>query len=286
VNSEKSRPNADQIKLWNELAGPSWVALQESFDAELEPLGLATMDRANVVAGEYVLDVGCGTGQATMELARRVGDGGSVMGVDISVPMLDRGRSRASEAGITNIAFENADAQTYDFVTPRFDLLFSRFGVMFFDDPRLAFSNLRSALRPGGRLAFACWRDPGDNPWATVALDAVEKHVPVQRPKPGVPGPFGFAESEYVAGILDRAGFANVDFEEMDGKITLGGGGSLDETVAHILKFGVVAGALREAKVEDTTEIATSIREAVEPYASTDGVRMDSAAWIVTARSD
>ena len=285
MTTEPSGPNAEQIKLWNEIAGPNWVDLQESFDAELKPLGLATMERAGVAAGERVIDTGCGTGQATLELARRVGDGGWVLGVDISAPMLDRARSRATESGASNVTFEKADAQTFDFGLPRFDLVFSRFGVMFFDDPRAAFTNLRSALRSGGRLAFACWRDPEDNPWATTALDAVAKHIPVARPKAGVSGPFGFADSDQVAKILGGAGFSTVDFEEMSGKIALGAGGSLDETVAHVLNFGIVAKALREAKVQDTTEIAESIREAFAPYASTDGVRMDSAAWIVTARS-
>ncbi len=285
MTREADRPNAAQHKNWNEVSGPNWVTLQDKFDAQLEPLGLATMDRAKVAPSENVLDVGPGTGQATMELARRVGEDGSVMGIDISVPMLERAKSRAGDAGLTNITFEIADAQTYDFRAPQFDLVFSRFGVMFFDDPLAAFRNLRSSLRPGGRLAFVCWRHPAENPWATVALEAVEQHVPVKMPEPGPPGPFGLAESDQVTKILSEAGFTDAAFDKMSGKITPGAGGSLDDTVAHVLKTGFVANALREAEAKATPEIAASIREAFAPYESEEGVRMDSAAWIVTARS-
>ncbi|MCH8814978.1 MAG: class I SAM-dependent methyltransferase [Chloroflexi bacterium] len=285
MTTEASGPNAKQIKLWNEVSGPNWVAQQEEFDERLEALGLAAMDRARIEAGERVLDIGCGTGQATLELARRVSDGGSVLGIDISAPMLDRARSRAAESGVRDVTFEKADAQTFEFGPARFDLIFSRFGVMFFDDPLAAFSNLRNALRPGGRLAFVCWRDPEENPWATIAVDAVGQHIPIKRPKPGVPGPFGLADSGDVAKILDKAGFSNVGFEEASGKNTLGTGGSLEDTVAHVLKLGMVADALREAEVQDTTEIAASIREAFARYATPTGVHMNSAAWIVTARS-
>ena len=285
MTGKPSDPNAEMIKLWNEVAGPNWVELQESFDGELEPLGLATMDRAGVAAGERVIDVGCGTGQATLELARRVGDGGSVLGIDISEPMLDRARSRAAETGINNITFEKADVQTFDFGPARFDLIFSRFGVMFFDDPVKAFTNLRGALRADGRLAFVCWRDPQENVWATTALDAVKRHVPIEPHTSGAPGPFGFADSDHVGKILAAAGFSKIDFHELSGKIVIGGGGSLDETVGHVLNFGLVAKAIRQAEVQDTTEIAASIREAFAPYATATGVHMDSAAWIVTARS-
>lgn len=285
MTSAPSGPNSEQIKAWNNVSGPNWVAQQDSFDQRLGALGLATMDRANVSRGEQVIDTGCGTGQATQELARRVGDRGSVLGIDISAPMLDRARARAAEAGVNNVTFEEADAQTFDFGPPLFDLIFSRFGVMFFDDPPDAFANLRSALRPGGRLAFVCWRDPQENLWASLAIEAVAKHIQIQRPKPGVPGPFGFAESDHVAKVLGKAGFSNVRFEKISGKFTLGEGGSLDDTVADVLKLGMVANALREANVEDTNEIAASIREAFAPNVSTDGVRMDSAAWIVTART-
>ncbi|MEE8543364.1 MAG: class I SAM-dependent methyltransferase [Gammaproteobacteria bacterium] len=285
MTTESSGPNAEQIKHWNEVSGPNWVAQQAEFDERLGALGLATMERASLAAGERVIDIGCGTGQATLELARRVGDGGSALGNDISAPMLDRARSNAAESGINNVTFEKADAQTFDFGPARFDLIFSRFGVMFFDDPPAAFSNLRRALRPGGRLAFVCWRDPQDNPWATIAVDAVQQHIPIKRPKPGVLGPFGLADSGHVENILDMAGFLKVGFEEISGKFTLGAGGSLEDTVANVLKFVNVADALREAEVQDTTEIAASIQEALAPYATPTGVHMDSAAWIVTARS-
>jgi SAM-dependent methyltransferase len=281
---ESAEPNAEQSQCWNEIAGPNWVALEEALDEELAPLGAVAMDRAEVAPGERVLDTGCGCGQTSLELARRVGPGGFVLGIDISTPMLERAGTRAKEADIAHIRFENADAQTYAFAPSEFDLLYSRMGVMFFDDPLAAFSNQLRALRPGGRLAFVCWRDIKENPWMSVTLSAVAKHIPIPERPPGAPGPFAFADSRRVGSILKGAGFANVAFEGLDTTITVGGSGSLDESVGNILNFGLISRALRQADVQDTTEIAASVREAVAPYATTRGVRLGSACWVVTGR--
>ncbi len=282
---ESTGPNADQIRYWNDVAGPNWVALEETFDEELAPLGSVAMDRASVSAGERILDVGSGCGQTTLELARRVGPSGSVLGLDISMPMVKRAIERAGEAGIENVRFEEADAQTFASASSQFDLLYSRFGVMFFDDPPAAFENLIGALRPGGRLALVCCRDIEEIPWMLLPLAAVGKHIPVpERPQTGAPGPFAFADSGRVASILEDAGFADVAFEAVNQPITIGGRGSLEQSVGHILKFGLISAAIRQANVQDTTEIAASVREAVAPYAGPDGLRIASASWVVTAR--
>jgi len=157
-------PNAEQIVYWNETAGPKWVALQELLDAQIEPLGLAMMDLLDIATGEHVLDVGCGTGQTTVELGRRTGPSGRVTGVDVSSPMLTRARERAGASGSGNVTFIQADAQTHEFDMATADVCFSRFGIMFFADPAAAFANLRAALGPGGRLGFVCWQAVQDNP--------------------------------------------------------------------------------------------------------------------------
>ncbi len=173
---EYTGPNAEQIQYWNEQRGRAWVAQQELIEAQLAPLGRHAMDRAAIAAGERVLDVGCGCGQTTLELARRVGPRGSVLGADISSVMLGRARELAGAAGATNVRFEEADAQTHAFPPAGFDVLFSRFGVMFFADPRAAFANLRTALRPGARVAFVCWQALPLNPWMAVPLAAALQH--------------------------------------------------------------------------------------------------------------
>ena len=284
MTSESREPNADQSQFWNELGGPKWVDLQEALDEQFAPLGAAAMDRAQVGPGDRILDIGCGCGHTSLELARRVRPNGSVLGNDISTPMLERAEARANEAGIANVRFKNADAQIYAFEPSVFDLIYSRFGVMFFDDPPAAFENLLRALRPGGRMSFVCWREFEENPWLSVPLSAAAKHITIPERHPGAPGPLALSDPGRVRPILEGAGFSDVAFEGLDTTITIGGTGSLDESVRNLLSFGPLSAAIRQANVSDTTEIAASVREAVAPYATPKGVRMGSACWVVTAR--
>lgn len=282
-----SGPNAEQISYWNEQSGPKWVALEEMLDAQLEPLGRLAMERAGVAARERVLDVGCGCGQTCLQLAARVGPAGSVLGVDISSPMLERARERTRQAGLDHVRFENADAQTADLGEQGFDLAFSRLGVMFFAEPRAAFANLRRALAPGGRLAFVCWQALEHNPWMRVPVTAAARHLPLPpRPEPGAPGPFAFADAERVRGILEDAGFEEFAFEPHERELLVGGGGSLEHAVDFLLQMGPTAAALRAAGALAESRRAAvfdAVREAIAPYAVEGGVRMPSTSWIVTA---
>src|SRR5258705_5710546 len=203
---ESSGPNAEQIAYWNE-RGKQWVAVNDMLDAMIGPLGRHALDRARVAPGEAVLDVGCGCGDTTLELARRVGPSGRVLGVDISAPMLGRARERARAAGATHVIFEQADAQTHAFTAASFDLILLRFRVMFFVDPTAAFANLRPALRSGGRLTFVCWQGFPKNPWMAVPLMAAMPHIKLPTPPaPDAPGPFAFGDDGRVRTILADAG--------------------------------------------------------------------------------
>lgn len=282
---EYSGPNAQQIQYWNETSGPKWVALHHLVDAQIQPLGLRGMDHARVAPGERILDVGCGCGSTTVELARRVGSTGAVTGVDISTVMLERARQTAIKAGVSNISFENADAQTYPFTPASIDLIYSRFGVMFFAQPEAAFSNLRNALRPGSRLALVTWQAVQLNPWMFVPVMAASQHITIPLPdSPDAPGPFAFADAERVRGILSRAGFVDIAFGELNETVTVAGGSDLDQTVQFLLQMGPTGAALREAAPGTLDAVAAAVRDALKPYVTSDGVRMGAAAWIVTAR--
>ena len=279
-------PNSEQITYWNQQAGPTWVAVQSLIDQQIRPLGHLAMERAELRAGARVLDVGCGCGDTSIELAGRVAPGGEVLGVDISAPMLTRAGQQARAAGVA-ARFELADAQTSAFEADRFDVLFSRFGVMFFAEPAVAFANLRRALRGGGRLAFVCWQNMRENPWMVVPMNAALPLLPPQPPPvPGAPGPFAFADPDYLRDILVRAGFADIELESVRMPLSVGGGQDLDATVDFVLRMGPTARALREADdPELLPDVAAAVREALAPYQTAEGVRMDSASWIVTARS-
>ena len=280
-------PNAEQIEYWNEVSGEKWVALNDVIDAQIEPLGRAAIDAAGLRPGERVLDVGCGCGQTTLQLAERVGSAGAVRGVDVSGPMLARARERAAEARLAHVELVQADAQTEGF-DPDFDLVFSRFGVMFFAEPERAFANLLSALRPGGRLTWLTWQPLPCNPWMLVPVSAAAKHLPPSDPPdPEAPGPFALADAARTERMLAAAGFEDAQHTPLERELLLAGGGGLDEAVRFVLQLGPLGGALREAGEEVRAAAARDVRAALEPYYVEDaggrGVRMPAAAWLVTA---
>jgi ubiquinone/menaquinone biosynthesis C-methylase UbiE len=279
---QSTGPNAEQIEYWNVQAGPKWLAENARLDAMLAPLGIAALDRAKPGKGERVLDVGCGVGQTSLQLAARVGPTGSVLGVDISAPMLARARERARAEKLANVAFENADAQTYVFTPESVDLVFSRFGVMFFADPGAAFANIARALRPGGRLAFVCWQALAQNPWMRDSIAAIAKHVQLAAPAaPDAPGPFAFADPARVRAILERAGFRGAAHEPLVGEITLGK--TIDEALDFATEIGPAGSALRDATESQRAAASAAIRETLAAHVTAAGVRMAYAAWIITA---
>ena len=276
-----SAANAAQVAYWNDAAGRTWASKQDQIDRQIRPLGLAAMDRLAPAPGETLLDVGCGCGDTSLELARRVGAEGEVLGLDISVPMLDVARQRAAAAGARGLEFREADAQTAAFPGGR-DAVFSRFGVMFFSDPVAAFCNLRSALKPGGRLAFVCWRPLAENLWMRLPAETAAGLIPpAPPPEPGAPGPFAFADPDRVRWILAEAGFTGVDIAPHDEAI---GGLDLEGTVEMSFRVGPLGAILRE-RPDLAPVLRDRVREAVSPWLRGEAVYMPSATWMVSARN-
>ena len=281
--SESPAPNEPQIEYWNKVAGPKWVALSDRINGQIEPLGQAAMERLSLKEGEQVLDVGCGCGPTSLELAQRVGASGRVLGVDVSEVMLAEARSRSVD--LSQLAFRAADAQSCAFAEAEFDAIFSRFGVMFFSDPESAFLNLLGALRSGGRLGFVCWQEPGRNPWMSIPGRAAAAHVEMEGPPdPHAPGPFAFADGDRVKRILEGAGFEGVVVDAHESTLTVGAGLALDGCVDFLLQMGPAAAALREASPDLASAIRDSVKQAVEPYWRDGSLRMDAAVWLVGAQ--
>lgn len=269
--------NQEQIEYWNGKAGVTWTEQQDILDALLAPISDTLVERAAVRPGERVVDVGCGCGDTTLALAAR---GAAVWGVDISEPMLARARAR-TPAG-AEVAFARTDAATQGF-TADHDLVFSRFGVMFFSDPRQAFRNLRTALRGDGRLCFACWQPPRRNPWMAVAGAAVQPFLsePAETPDPRAPGPFAFADPDYVRDILEGAGFAGIEVESFTPALHVGD--SLDNAIALLQQVGPLSRALAELQGAARDDAIAAARAALEPHVTADGLNLGSATWIVRA---
>ncbi len=275
--------NADQIAYWNGPAGGRWADRQAAQDILLGPVADILIDRAKPVSGERVIDVGCGSGATAIAFGRKVAPSGHVFGIDVSNPMLER--ARASAPKDLPIDFVLADATVYPFDPQSVDLLASRFGVMFFADPVLSFTNMRKALRPSGRLAFACWREPRENPWMLAPLQAVYKHVPKLPPQgPEDPGPFAFASEERVNRILSAAGFTNIAMEPCPLSLDIAIGGGLDAAVQSVLGIGPSNRALEGQPAEIRAAAIQSIREMLTPLAKGNTVPLAGSIWIVTAR--
>ena len=274
----KAELSADQAAFWNGPGGAAWLASQERIERGIAWVGEQARAAAAARPGEHVLDIGCGTGGTTAALAGAVGSGGQALGVDISEPLLAAARARR----IANAVFAHADAATQRFDPASFDLVFSRFGVMFFGDPVAAFTNLRRALKPAGRLVFVCWRTPQENPWGLVPLRAAMPFLPpMERPGPEDPGQYSFGDRARVERILKGAGFGAASFEPLDRPMRLGQ--DMAEVLDNIGKFGPLARLFAEASPDNVAKAKDAIAEALKPHVTADGVQLASACWLVRA---
>lgn len=275
------QPNIAQVEYWNATVGETWARFQDQLDRQLAPLGLEAMQTLAPGCGEHLIDVGCGCGHTSLELARRVGPEGAVVGVDISQPMLEIAHRRAAAMPGLPVRFREADVQTAALGSSVFDAAFSRFGVMFFSDPTAALANLGRSLRPGGRLAFVCWQPFADNPWMGEPLAAALPFIPAPVPiDPLAPGPFAFADADRVRTVLSAAGFTGIDIRPHDTRI---GGGDVDQALKLALRVGPLGSVLREDP-SLVGQVNDAVRRVLEDHLTPDGVLMPAAVWIVTAR--
>jgi SAM-dependent methyltransferase len=256
----------------------AWAEVREALELQLAPLGRRGLAALAPQPGEIILDIGCGGGETALDLVRAVAPNGTVVGIDLSAAVLTFAQHAAQ--GCERLRFVQADAQAFPFESASFDAAFSRFGVMFFADPATAFSNIRRSLRPNGRLAFVCWRALEENALDILPLRAGSAHLPPQPARdPDAPGPFAFANADRVRGILESAGFGDVEITAHDEQV---GSGDLDTMLAVCTRVGALGKILRE-NPELRAAALPAVRSALAAHDGPDGVRLNAATWVVTA---
>lgn len=269
---------------WNGEGGNRWLTHIDRFESMIRPVGQALVEKARFRPGEKVVDVGCGGGLSSIEIARQVAPGGRVLGVDIAHRLIERAEQRAWGQGAENVEFYCADAENAQLPMKGFDRLFARFGVTFFRDTTAAFSHMRSWLRPGGSIIFSCWAPAEDNPWYLEVGQTVSKYVETPSRRPDDPGPFRLANPRATRAMLQSAGFVDVSLDLWKGLQPLGGEGSSPESAADFLiaalPLGAAAETLSYAKRQALkNELAAFFAEGYDG----NSVRIEGAAWFVTA---
>jgi SAM-dependent methyltransferase len=273
--------NTEQAAAWDGDEGAHWTEHAERYDRAGHRHWRRFLDAGLVGSSDVVLDVGCGTGKSTRDVAR-VAAQGSALGVDLSAVMLDRAREQSKADGLTNVTYVQGDAQVHPFEEDAFDLAISCFGAMFFGDPVAAFTNIGRGVRPGGRLALLAWRELAKNEWLTElrASLAVGRQLPV--PPPDAPTPFSLADPARVRAILGAAGYERIGFESIDEPIEFGS--DADDAFAFMRTLGIVKGLTHELDDVDRTRALAELRTTIAAHDSADGVLFGTSAWLITAR--
>ena len=282
MNIKQHTEGNEQAALWNGRAGRAWVDAQESLDRLFTPFEHLLVNEVRAAHGRRVLDVGCGTGATTLAIARAFGTEGGCTGADISEPMIAVARARAGREGAP-ASFVCGDAQRHPFEPASFDMVVSRFGVMFFDSPVQAFSNLLNAARGGAKLRAIAWRSAAENPFMTAAERAAAPLLPnLPARKPGAPGQFAFADRDRIASILEESGWAGIDIRPIDVECTL----PESDLMGYITRLGPVGLVLQDETDERRrAQVVAAVRAAFEPYVRGSEVRFTAACWMIGAEA-
>ncbi|MFT7221220.1 MAG: SAM-dependent methyltransferase [Candidatus Azotimanducaceae bacterium] len=268
--------NTEQAEFWNGRMGQAWAKAEAQIDRILAPLSDEAVSRMAAVSGEKVIDIGCGGGGTSLALTA---SGASIWGVDISQKMIECARQKVGSN--EHLAFSVGDAAAESF-SPEYQAVFSRFGVMFFADPISAFSNIRTALVPGGRMAFLCWQTPAENPWISLAASALQPfQADAPTPDPRAPGPFAFADPDYLREVLTAAGFGNIGIESVARQLHLGD--SVAEAMTFQSQIGPLSRLLAELDDEAGKRATQAVVEALTPHCTDTGIDLGAATWLVTA---
>ncbi len=281
--AEQAIANTAQRDYWNTVAGPRWVGLEGLVERRVRAVNDLLLARSVAKAGERALEIGCGTGAFTAPLAEAVGDTGAVIGADISSAMLAAAHKRFADLGLRNVSLIEADAQTHQFERGSFDLITSRFGVMFFADPAQAFTNLLAASRPKGRLCFACWGGLDENEHWLVPYRVALRHLGPPEPRsPRAPGPMAFADPDYVREFLGKAGFTDIAIAREHPEMLAG---SPEEEARAACIMGPSGRLIDEKKPDEATRdtICREIEEALAAHIRNGEVRLPSTVLLVTA---
>ncbi len=273
--------NTEMAAAWDGDEGAEWARDWTRYDRAAAGYQRRLMAAAGVGAGEHVLDVGCGNGEASRAAATAAADG-SVLGVDLSSSMLERARQLAAAAGLSNVRFEQADAQVHPFEPGAFDVAISRFGTMFFADAVAAFSNIAGAVGPGGRIVMVAWRDAGDNEWIREIRGALDAGRGLPAPPAGMPGPFAQADPDHVRAVLSSVGLRNVELEAAEEPFWIGAG--IDDAFTFMSTGGLARGMLKDLDEAGRRRALDALRATMEAHAGPDGVVFGSAAWVICAR--
>ena len=285
--ADATEPRSQYVDFWNAVLVPKFNTWRHVLVGGLGQHSAKVFPALALRGGDNVLDVGCGWGESTIEIARRVGPAGKVVGLDCCDAFLDQGRADAKAAGLANLTFLEANVETYAF-RPEHDFCFSRFGTQFFENPVTGLRNMRSALRPGGAMTMIVWRARADNPWLTLPKEIVSRYLPPVKEHAAScgPGPFSMADTEVVKEQLRIAGYSDVKFERIDADVMVGR--DVDEAVAFQLAIGPAGEVYREAGREAERQhdtLVAALKDELRGFVRPEGVMMGSSSWMVTAQN-
>ena len=276
--------NIKQKQFWSGAGGDVWVDKQREMDIMLNPLGERAIQGLDLSGERKILDIGCGCGATTLEIAKIVNQG-EVIGVDISEPMLERATKTASDMMLTNTSFQVKDVQVDEMPRSYFDVAFSRFGVMFFEDPFEAFKNINHSLKDNGQLSFVCWQHASLNPWQSLSIQVIKEFLDLPAPAPKSPGPFAFEDKSYINEILTESGFRDIEIKDNQEDIVMFSGKSIREACEDYLTINpVVTEMLKNSPTELREEILEALIGKFSDFHNNEGLLFPSATWIVTAK--